>query len=73
MKNIIIVALCVFLFSCQNSNHEKQRKDENRILKFSIAYNVLVNGENDDYDIWTVNTENGEKTNVTNNPDVAFL
>ena len=29
MKNIIVVALCVFLFSCQNSNQEKERKDEN--------------------------------------------
>ncbi|MDH3492274.1 MAG: hypothetical protein OEM82_01900 [Acidobacteriota bacterium] len=39
---------------------------------YLIAYNVLVNGEKDDYDIFVMNPDGTGKRNITNNADVAW-
>ncbi|NNE66744.1 MAG: hypothetical protein HKN33_09260 [Pyrinomonadaceae bacterium] len=39
---------------------------------YLIAYNVLVDGEKDDYDVFVMKTDGSGRRNVTNNPDVAW-
>ena len=37
-----------------------------------IAYNVLVDAEHDNYDIFTMSLDGSNKRNITNHPDVAW-
>lgn len=68
MKSIIATFFMVFLvFSCKENKTETTAKQ-----KYIVAYNVLVDEEKDNYDIFTVNPENGKTTNISNNPDVAW-
>ena len=39
---------------------------------YVIAYNVAVDTEKDDYDVWVMNPEGSGKKNITNHPDVAW-
>ena len=39
---------------------------------YLIAYNVAVDTEKDDYDVWTMNPDGSGKRNITNHPDVAW-
>ncbi len=39
---------------------------------YQIAYNVLTDGKNDDYDVFIMNSDGSGKKNITNNPDVAW-
>ncbi|NNE98471.1 MAG: DUF5050 domain-containing protein [Pyrinomonadaceae bacterium] len=39
---------------------------------FQIAYNVLVDKEADDYDVFIMNADGSEKRNITNHKDVAW-
>ncbi|NUQ82082.1 MAG: PD40 domain-containing protein [Bacteroidetes bacterium] len=39
---------------------------------YRIAYNVLVNGEKDDYDVFTMNPDGSDRKNITRHPDVAW-
>lgn len=39
---------------------------------YVIAYNVAVDTEKDDYDVWVMNPDGTGKKNITNNPDVAW-
>ncbi|REJ79429.1 MAG: hypothetical protein DWQ47_01445 [Acidobacteria bacterium] len=40
--------------------------------EYLIAYNVLVDNEKDDYDVWVMNIDGSGKKNITNHPDVAW-
>ncbi|MBL7776104.1 MAG: PD40 domain-containing protein [Saprospiraceae bacterium] len=37
-----------------------------------VAYNVLTNSENDDYDVFVMRPDGSEKHNITRHPDVAW-
>lgn len=39
---------------------------------YVIAYNVAVDTEKDDYDVWVMNPDGSGKKNITNDPDVAW-
>lgn len=39
---------------------------------YLIAYNVAVDIEKDDYDVWVMNPDGTGKKNITNHPDVAW-
>lgn len=39
---------------------------------YLIAYNVAVDTEKDDYDVWVMNPDGTGKKNITNHPDVAW-
>jgi len=43
------------------------------VSEYLIAYNVLVDPEQDNYDIFTMNPDGSGKRNITNNPDVAWV
>ena len=40
--------------------------------QYRIAYNVLVDSESDDYDVFSMNPDGSDKRNITNNKDVAW-
>ena len=40
--------------------------------EYLIAYNVLQDGEKDDYEVYVMDTDGSDKKNITNNPDVAW-
>lgn len=67
LASIVIAFLLVFLI---NSCNEKN--SETSLQKYIVAYNVLVDIEKDNYDIFTVNPVNGISTNISNNLDVAW-
>lgn len=55
----------LFLLSCQ-----VDRKDE--LNKYLLAYNVAVDVDEDDYDIFILDPIKGKHENITRNPDVAW-
>ena len=62
MKHIYLIIgfflLNLFLFSCSNKSNEN--------FQLKIAYNVLHNAENDDYEIFVMNLDGTEKRNISN-------
>ena len=44
-----------------------------RPFEYRIAYNVLVDQENDNYDIFVMDLDGTNKRNITNHPDVAWV
>ena len=65
----LIIAVITILSS---SSKDKRVNDLNILSDYLIAYNVAMNQEQNDYDIWTVDPETGIRQNVTNNDDVAW-
>ena len=59
------------LSSCTNSSRD-QKGDRSGSPEFLIAYNVLVDGDNDNYDVFLTDLEGRSATNLTNHPDVAW-
>lgn len=68
-KLLFYLASLQALLACGTQNSSQTSAKEATYL---IAYNVAVNAEQSDYDVWTIDPQTGQKTNVTNNPDVAW-
>jgi hypothetical protein len=69
IKTWSIISVCS-LFSCDGRNTsgiETQTSDES---EYAIAYNVLTDGENDNYEVFTMNPDGSNKQNSTNLPGV---
>ena len=61
--------LVMFTFmACSEFKKEAQQEDKQLL----IAYNVLVDAESDNYDIFTMNLDGSNKHNITNDKDVAW-
>lgn len=65
VKYMLLVPFCLIV-ACQ------QKKESDTEKNYLIAYNVLVDGDNGNYDIFIVNPENGDTKNISNHPDVAW-
>lgn len=66
MKKFLLLCLLVAnLLACTMTR-------ENRLNNWKIAYNVLVDSANDNYDVFVMNTDGSGKRNITNHPDVAW-
>ena len=50
----------------------KEAKMGSAEIDYLVAYNVLVDTENDNYDIWVVDPLSRESKNITNHSDVAW-
>ena len=53
----------ILLYSC---NDEKLKEAPNDIGDYAIVYNVLADSENDNYEVFTMNTDGTNKKNFTN-------
>ena len=67
MKRILIT-LTVFLLGSVPA----AAQDAESLSDYLIAYNVAVDIDKDDYDVWVMNPEGTGKKNITMNPDVAW-
>jgi len=47
-------------------------QESSKKKEYVIAYNVLQNKENDDYEIYSINLDGSGKKNITNHKDVAW-
>ncbi|MEB8347385.1 hypothetical protein OO010_15125 [Flavobacteriaceae bacterium KMM 6898] len=75
LKNVLLfVGLAMLLVCCNSRKKDKVKNDRLPldISQMSIAYNVLVNEEKDDYEVFTMNMDGNQKINVTNFPGVEW-
>lgn len=66
MKKLLL--LCLMLTSVLACTTTRK----NRLDNLKIAYNVLVDSANDNYDVFTMNSDGTGKQNITRHPDVAW-
>lgn len=71
MKPLLYVFATLLLFSSCNSRSDTSSTDLPNDLK--IAYNVLLNEEEDDYEIFVMNLDGSEKTNICNSKGVDWV
>lgn len=69
IKNFFFILLAGAITAC-GSQHKKQ--NTSRELQYRIAYNVLVNPETDDYEIFAMNPDGSDKKNISNHPAVEW-
>ncbi|MBT8295888.1 MAG: hypothetical protein KJO51_05685, partial [Gramella sp.] len=71
MKIYHLAVVALFLISCKESknNSEAPAKFED---EYAIAYNVLYDGEKDDYEVFSMNLDGSNKKNITNLPGVEW-
>ncbi len=66
MKNLTLLCLLLAgLTACTTAR-------KNTLDTWKIAYNVLVDNANDNYDVFIMNADGTQKQNITNHPDVAW-
>ncbi len=69
--NIFVLILLPFLLSFFDVG-ETTIQESSKKKEYVIAYNVLQNKENDDYEIYSINLDGLGKKNITNHKDVAW-
>jgi len=69
-SNIVVLFLFLGLLfnSCEKEENLSSAKDA-----YIVAYNVLVDSESDNYDIFTIDPESQATENISGNPDVAWI
>ena len=74
MKNKLLIFLLSIVFVCLfNSCGEYGTSNtEINLNDYAIAYNVLVDGEKDNYEVFTMNFDGSDKNNITNLPGVEW-
>ena len=74
MKTVISILVFFWLLnSCTDNRSEKRDSAINwSDSEYGIAFNVLVDEANDNYDIFTMSLDGSERKNITNHPDVAW-
>lgn len=67
IKNLtcLIIFVCAFL-SYGESNKKDIETNNTNEPEYAIAYNVLTDSENDNYEVFTMNIDGTEKQNITN-------
>lgn len=66
MKNLnflLFLLIAAFFISCVKKEQENSLND---IGEYAIAYNVLADSQNDNYEVFTMNIDGSEKRNITN-------
>ena len=63
---ILLIFSLLAIYACKHLPAAAQ------VSNYKIAYNVSMNESGDNYDIWMMNLDGTEKTNMTNYQDVAW-
>lgn len=71
IRNSLFILVPILIFSCTDPRNGI-RKNEHKANEYAIVYNVLVNDSTDNYDIFSMNIDGGEKKNITNLPGVEW-
>ena len=63
-----LLGITIIVISCKSGNEKMDGKVavEDSDIALSIAYNVLVDEENENYEVFTMNVDGSEKRNVSN-------
>lgn len=64
MKNLFLATIPFAILACQPPPPEEDR--------YLIAYNVLVDDQNDNYDVFVIDPDSSTGKNITRHPDVAW-
>lgn len=73
MQKYVIVSLSLLLALACNAPNQSIADDQRvKEIEYIIAYNVLVDEESDNYDIFTMKLDGSEKKNVTDLPGVEW-
>ncbi len=73
MKSLISTTSILLLFVLAGSCQKKPESNEvNDPVELKIAYNVLFDAENDDYEVFVMDLDGSNKMNVTNLPGVEW-
>lgn len=66
----IVMLFIALSLSCKGE--KKDASEPAKVVDYRIAYNVLVDAENDNYDIFTMDLDGSDKINVTAHSDMAW-
>lgn len=70
MKNLLFgLAVVILMLSCASS--EKQVTEEE--VEYRIAYNVLFDGEADDYEVFSMKLDGSDKKQISKSPGVDWV
>ncbi len=72
MKIIRLALIALILISCKESKNNP-KASEKKEDQYSIAYNVLYDEENDDYEVFTMNIDGSNPANLTNLRGVEWI
>ncbi|MEJ2053407.1 MAG: hypothetical protein P8X42_05760 [Calditrichaceae bacterium] len=67
-RTVIFLAPILIVLACNRYNNPELAK-----LPYKIAYNVLLDDMTGEYDIFTMNMDGSDKTNITNSPGVDWV
>ncbi|HPE57339.1 MAG TPA: hypothetical protein P5514_15450 [Bacteroidales bacterium] len=71
MKYILsLLLVAMFFAACQHTHQPTETSDS---PNYKIAYNVLVDEANDNYEVFVMNLDGSEKTNISNSPGVDWV
>ncbi len=62
MERSVILSLIILFLGCK----QKENSEVAESREYGIAYNVLYNGENDDYEVYGMELDGSRKRNLTN-------
>ncbi|NNF31222.1 MAG: hypothetical protein HKN66_07510 [Flavobacteriaceae bacterium] len=70
-KFSLIILIVILLASCNESKKNPQYIEE-KVTDYAIVYNVLVNDSTDNYDVFSMNIDGSDKTNITKLPGLEW-
>ena len=73
MKKLIDTLTVIFVFTILIVNCSRYNNPELKKLPFKLAYNVMVDENTADYEIFIMNLDGSEKQNITNSPAVDWI
>lgn len=73
MKKLLLV-IPILLLACKETTHKDNAMNDEQFKakKYRMAYNVLFDGENDNYEVFSMDLDGGDKKNITQLPGVEW-
>lgn len=71
IKSSSLAAICITI-GCGGIDKSGENLKPENTAEYAIAYNVLADGENDNYEVFTMNLDGSGKQNITNLPGVEW-
>ena len=65
MKKILVLLIATVLLGCKSEN-ETPKEAVSVAENYKIAYNVLLDGEEDNYEVFSMNLDGSDKRNISN-------
>jgi TolB protein len=66
MKTFLCILSLIFFLACADTTSEKKTELPQKTKSYRLAYNVLYDSENDNYEVFSMNLDGSDKQNITN-------